>query len=116
MFQHLITEFAQSVTDVGHLLLDYLLQKRSKLGKGGVIHVVEPGLDEDTVIWLELEVLSDIINDYGFGQVTADTTQVFDEDRSMRQRVLTVESVLYPLFLVDLVQYPISILHTKQNY
>ena len=112
----MVTEFAQSVTYVGHLLLDYLFEKRSKLGEGGVIHVVEPRLDEDTVIWLELEVLSNIINDYGFRQVTADTTQVLDKDWPMRQRMLTVKPVLYPLFLVDLVQYPISVLQTEQNY
>jgi hypothetical protein len=34
----------------------------------------------------------------------------------MRQRMLTVKPVLYPLFLVDLVQYPISVLQTEQNY
>ena len=116
MFQHLVTELAQSVTYVGDLLLDYLFKKRSKLGEGGVIHVVEPRLDEDTVIWLQLEVLSNIINDYGFRQVTADTTQVLHEDWSMRQRMLTVEPIFYPLFLVDLVQYPISVLETIQNY
>tara|TARA_B110001450_G_C17625947_1_gene483171 strand:+ start:211 stop:552 length:342 start_codon:yes stop_codon:yes gene_type:complete len=112
----LVAEFAQSVTYVGDLLLDYLFKKRSKLGEGGVILVVEPGLDEDTVIWLQLEVLSNIINDYGFRHVTANTTQVFYKHWSMRQRMLTVEPVFYPLFHVDLVQYPISVLQTKQNY
>ena len=65
LFQHLVSELPQRVTHVRHLLLDDLLQQRRQFGQGRVVHVVEPALDEYTVVRLQLEVLRDIIDDDG---------------------------------------------------
>ncbi len=73
--------------------------------------VVEPRLDEDAVVRLELEVLSNVVHDDCLGKVTADTAEVLDEDRAVWQCVLAIEAVLYPLGFVYLVKHPVSILN-----
>ena len=73
--------------------------------------VVEPRLDEDTVVWLQLEVLRHVVDDDRLGQVSADAAQVLDEDRAVRESVLAVEAVLYALGLVNLVKNPVGVLN-----
>lgn len=73
--------------------------------------VVEPRLDEDTVVRLKLEVLSDVVYDDCLGEVAPNAAQVLHEHGTVRQCMLAIEAVLYPLGFVYLVKYPVSILN-----
>ena len=54
------------------LLLDNLFQERSQLRESCVGHVIKPTLNEYAIVWLELEVLSNVIHDNCAREVTAD--------------------------------------------
>ena len=79
LLKHLVTEASQCVTHVRHFLLDDLLEERSQLGQGGVILVVEPRLDEDAVVRLELKVLGHVVDNNRLSQVPTDTAQILNE-------------------------------------
>jgi hypothetical protein len=65
LLKHLISELSQGVSHVINLLLRDLFEERSQLGECCVGHVIEPTLDEDAIVRLELEVLCDIVYDNG---------------------------------------------------
>ena len=117
LFKHLISEFTERISYVWHLFLDDLLEKRRKLWKGGIIHVVEPTFDEYTIIGLQLEVFSNIVNNYSFWQISSDPAQVFDENWTIMRAVLSVETVLDSLSFINLIEHPISVvLHSSCEY
>lgn len=62
---HLLDE----VPDITDTLFDHFHQKWSKSEQACVISCIDPSLDEDSVVWLQLEVLSNIINYDSFAQV-----------------------------------------------
>lgn len=110
LFKHLVSESSQGISYIWHLFLHYLFQKWGQLTQGCVVHVIEPGLDEDSVVWLKLEVLSHVIDNDSLAQVSSDSGQVLYKDRTVWQSMLSVESVLDSLFLVYLVEDPIGVL------
>ena len=87
------------------------LKERSQLGECGVGHIIEPALDEYAVIGLQLEVLRNVVHDYGPREVAPDATQVLHEDRPIRQRMLAVHTIANVLLLVYLIKHPIRILN-----
>ncbi len=88
---------------------DDLLQNRGKLCEGGVSHVSFPGVDEDAIFRLELEVLHDVVDDNHFFEVSTQLRHVLDAAVAMRNRVLAVESVHNPFVRVNGIQRPIRI-------
>ena len=110
LLKHLISELSQGVSHVIHLLLRNFFEERSQLRKCCVGHVIEPTLNEDTIVWLELEVLSDIVNDNGTREVSTNSTKVLDKDRPVRKGMLTVHTVTDTLVLVDLIKDPVCII------
>ena len=110
MIKHLISKLSQGITYVRNLLLHDLFQERCEFGQGCVVLVIEPGFDEDAVVWLKLEVFGNVVYDYCFGKVATNTAQIFNENWAVGKRMLSIKSVLYSLFLVDLIQNPVSIL------
>lgn len=72
--------------------------------------VIEPRLDENTVVRLELEVLGHIVDNDRLRQVSTDATQILDENRPVRQGVLSVQPILDALRLVYLVQHPVGVI------
>ena len=55
--------------------------------------VFKPTLDENTVIWLQREVLSHVVHNYGLVEGAPNPTQVLDEDHTRWAGVLSVEPV-----------------------
>ena len=64
LFQHLVPKLPESISHVGTLLLHDLFQERGQLRECRIIFVVEPTLNKDSVIWLQLEVLSHVVYNY----------------------------------------------------
>lgn len=87
----------------------YLLQKGRQFKQGCVAHIVEPTLDEDAVVRLEREVLSDIIHNDGLVERTTNPAQILDEGDSRRRAMLTVESEGDATLFVDLIEDPVSV-------
>ena len=80
-----------------------------------VAPVLEPGLDGDAVLWLQLEVFRDVINDNRVTEVSSQLAQVFDESRAHWQREMSAKPMFNPfLLLVHGVYGPISILHQHE--
>ena len=110
LIKHLIPKSSKSITHIRHLLLHNLFQKRGKFWQSCVIHVIEPTFYENSVVWLQLKVFGHIVYNYSFWEISSDSTQVLHEHWSVRQSVLSVQSVLYSFLFIDLVEYPIGIL------
>jgi len=88
----------------------YLLQKGCQFEQGGVAHIVEPTLDENAVVRLEREVLSDIIHDDGFVERTTNPAQILDKGDTCRRTMLPVESEGDATLLVDLIEDPVGVI------
>ena len=75
--------------------------------------VTSPGLDHDSVVWLETEVLSDVIDDEELLEVPADLGEVLDGELSLSCGVVPVQPVADVIFIIQSVQDPVSILGKK---
>lgn len=109
----MVSELAKSISDVRHVFPDDLFKQGREFGQGCVVHVFEPAFNEDSIVWLQLEVLSHVVDDYCFCEVSANSTQILYEYWTMRQRMLSIESVFYAFFFIYLVQNPIGVLNHK---
>ena len=113
LLEHLVTEASQCVTHVRHLLLDDLLEERSQLRQGCVLLVVEPRLDEDAVVRLELKVLGHVVDNDRLRQVSADAAQILHKNMAVGGGVLPIQAVGDAFRLVNLVKDPVSILNNS---
>ena len=57
------------------------------------MRVVVPRLDRNSVLWLQQEVLRDVVNDNRLVQVTTKEGQVLDVDLSARDGVVSIKPV-----------------------
>ena len=67
---------SQYVVDIVDLAKTF--KKRDKVHQLPVVHVVEPGGDRDCVVWMEDVRSWRVVDDDYLGEVTAQTSQVFD--------------------------------------
>lgn len=74
------------------------------------MHVVVPGANENAIVGLTNEVVANVVNDDCLCQVTAQQSQVFDEEGAVLRGVLSIETVLDVVACVDLVDYLICVL------
>lgn len=82
------------------MLFHNFFEQGAKLIESGISHVVEPAPDKDSVIWLELEVLSHIVYNQSPREVSSDSAKILDKDRATVSRMLTVEPVFDVLIRV----------------
>ena len=66
--RQLVAELAQTHAHVVHLPDDDLLQQGDQIPQLSVISVRFPRLNEDAGVFLEQEVLGDVVHDYCFSQ------------------------------------------------
>jgi hypothetical protein len=62
LLHHLDAKNAESFADIFDISDSYLLQKWGKLIEGIICGVIYPGPNENTIVWLQLEILRDVIN------------------------------------------------------
>lgn len=74
------------------------------------MHVIVPSRYEDSIIWLQDEVVANVVNDYGLGDVTAEEAQVFHQEWAILTRVLSVQSVFDVVAHVDLIDHLVCVL------
>lgn len=103
LLDHLVAEAPKCISHVGHLLADYLLQERSQLLQCRVGHIIEPAPNEDSIVRLQLEVLSHIIDNECPREVPPNLAEVLNEDRPRTSGMLPVESVANVVILVKLI-------------
>ena len=69
-----------------------------------------PSLNLNSIVFLSFEVILDVVNDDGLGQVSANAAQVFHVHSIIQLSVLPVESVFDQVaLLVQVVQYEVSV-------
>jgi len=106
----LVTKLSQRIAHVAHLLLHNFFEERSQFLESSVSHIIKPTFNEDSIVWLQLEVLSHIVHNYGPGEIPAYPTEVFDKNWAVRDRMLPVQPGCYVFILVHLVQHPVRII------
>ena len=78
LLKHILSEKFEGLTDISHRGLRYGYQQGCQFEKGRVSFIGEPGFDEDAVLWLQLEVFSNIIHNDHPRDVSPDTRQVLN--------------------------------------
>lgn len=71
LFEHLVSEPTKCVSDVRYFFLYYLFQQWSQLAQSCVVLVVEPRFDENSVVWLQLEVFSHVVDNDSLGKISS---------------------------------------------
>ena len=90
-------------------MLDYLHQQWRYFFQEIIIHVIIPSRYEYAVFRLEDKVVADIVNNNRLIDVSAEQTEILDEERSVLRGVLSVQSVLDVVCRIDLVDDLISV-------
>lgn len=101
--KQLVTVLAHGLTDVGTILLNDFCEERRDLVEVTVAHIVVPSRDENAVIWLNNEVIANVVDDDRLAQGPAQQTQVFHQEGPVLTCVLPIQSVLYVVSYVNLV-------------
>jgi hypothetical protein len=78
------SEELESFSDVGDLAFSYRNKQGSEFKEGSIIFVCKPTLNEDSVLRLELEVLCNIVNDNGSGNVSTYAREIFNVEAAER--------------------------------
>ena len=109
---------SQCLADIRHLFLNNLDQQGCNFFEESVIHVVVPGANKDSIVRLNDEVVTDVINDYRFVQLAAKQRQILNKERSILGSVLAVETILNAPTHVNLVNNLICVLlqRCSKNY
>ena len=77
----LVAELAQADPHVLHLQDHDLLQQGDEVAQLCVFSVALPRLNEDARVFLQQEVLGDVVHDDGLREGAPDLRQVLDDDR-----------------------------------
>lgn len=108
--QNLIPIGPQSTPHIWTFLLNDFTQQRSDLVEEMVSHVIVPRWDENSVVWLQDEVIADVVDDNCLFYVASKQTEVLHKERPVLASVLSVQTVLDVVAHVDLVNNLVSIL------
>jgi len=74
--EQLVAVLAHGLADVGALLLNDFAEERCDLVEVTVAHVIVPSRDENAVIWLNNEVIANVVDDDRLAKGPAQQTQV----------------------------------------
>ena len=74
------------------------------------MHVIVPSGNEDAVVWLQDEVVADVVDDDCFVDVSPQQTQVLHQEWPILTCVLSVQPVLDVVANVDLINHLVSVL------
>ena len=97
--------------------MSYCGQQGRQFKQSCVLRILEPALDEDPVLRLQLEVLSDVVHDDHSANVSAYAGQVFHIEPAEGKGVLPVESERDALLVREVLKRPVSIvLHGSCEY
>jgi len=80
------------LSHIWHPLLSNLNQKWCQFEEGRVVRVLEPRFNENPVLRLQLEILSDVVNDDGLGEIAAHARKILDVEIALGEGVLAVEA------------------------
>lgn len=95
----------------------YLQQNRSKFEQSDVSGVIVPRAYFNAVLGIVLKVGCDVVHDDRLCKITPEETQIFQVHMALFHRVLSVQSVRYQIFRVELVEHPVCIvLHGGREY
>ena len=108
--QHLVSICPEGTPHIRNLLLNYLAEQRSDLIEEAIAHVIIPSRNEDAIIWLQDEIVWNVVDNDRLVDVTAQQRQVLDEEWAVLTRVLTVEAVLDIVADIDLVDNLVGVL------
>lgn len=108
--EQLVAVLAHGLADVGALLLNDFAEERCDLVEVTVAHVIVPSRDENAVIWLNNEVIANVVDDDRLAKGPAQQTQVLHQEGPVLTRVLPIQSVLYVVPYVDLVDDLVGVL------
>ena len=110
LFNHLILQLLQRNPYIINSLLGNLNQNRGQLRQGSIMRVIEPALNKNSIIRLQLEILRNIIHNNNLRQVSSKLTQVLNKKVSLLLAVLSIKPVLDVLISIELIQDPVRIL------
>lgn len=81
------------VPDILHIFADEVRQEKAKFVKFSVHWVLEPRKNLDSVTGLSFKVVSDVVDDDGLAEISAQGAKVFDVNSIVILAVLTVEPI-----------------------
>lgn len=105
-----LLQFLEQLPDVRHLLLCDSHEERSQVEQTGVFRLRDPGVNEYSVVWLQLKVFCDVVDYNGLAQIATQSGQILDVEPIVRQCMLPVQPMRDILLVVHEAQSPVSIL------
>lgn len=100
----------EMVSHIFYFVFDEHAQDRYQLLELIVVHAVEPADYVDSIVRLQVVILSDVVHNDGFRQVTAKPAQVLHVDALAELAAVAVEPVADTPQLVEVVQDPVGVL------
>ena len=107
--KHLVSVSSQCQPDIKHPFLNNFAQKWRYLVQKAVVHIIVPCADKNPILWLQYEIVRNIVDNNCFFNVPTQQTQVFYQKWTVLRSVLSVEPVFYVLFHIYLVNYLVSV-------
>lgn len=108
--QYLVAIWSEGLSHIRNFFLNNFNEKRTYFLEESIWHVVVPSRDENTVLWLQDEVIRYIIYNDGLVDVTTQKTQVLHQKGSILRGVLTIQAILDILVDINLVDDLIRII------
>jgi hypothetical protein len=98
------------VPDINNLVLNNLDQKGCECEQTDIICSINPSLNEDSIVRLELEVFSDVVYNQGLAEVRPEPRQVFNIETVKWKSMLTVEAEVDQVLVLKEGERPVCVL------
>ena len=108
--QNLVSVGSHSNTYIWNALFNELTQKWGDFAQEVILHIIIPGRDENAVVWLQDEVVRDVINNDRTLQITSKKAQVLDQERPILGSVLSIQPIFDVIVHINLVYNLVCIL------